>query len=528
MTSHAQDSPLLSWTGGVESLLDGVNVWLNVYDQDMNLVFWNTTAETISGYTRQEVQDNHEIWEWLYPDPSYRNTVTERAVALLKTDSELDGFETNILCRDGSRKTISWSSRTLMDAEGSIQGAITFGRDVTDRKSAEEALHKAHKELSVLYNVASETSGTIGLSTILDRSLAQVLPALAARKGIIHLWDDELEDLKVAAYHGLAESSVSELADYSSGGGIIRQVFETEAPIALPNIISILENAPTNIPSKMFNAYLGVPMRAKGKLLGVLSILGKAEHEFTEDEIHLVTAVADQIGVAVENAHLYEQSRRLAVSEERRRLARELHDAITQSLYSLTLFAEAGRRSLNNGDIDDTDGYLTDMGSTAHSALREMRLLLHELRPLHLESEGMIEAIQHRIDSVESRVGIKARLERDVELELIPDDEDELYRIIQEALNNTLRHSSATAVTVTITRSTDNPKRPLVSIADDGIGFDLERAYNQGGIGLESMAERCKKLRADFLITSTPGKGTVVSVGLPGPIESPGGETDDQ
>jgi PAS domain S-box-containing protein len=504
--------PAFLWNGLSGPLLDTVNVWLNVYDREMNLIFWNKTAERISGFPRIDVLDNNDVWTWLYPDEVYRTQVMSRAGALLEAESEVDGFETNIRCKDGSEKTLSWSSRTIVDDKGEIRGAITFGRDVTDRKQAEEALQRAHNELSVVYNVASVTSGAIDLETILKRSLEQVLPALKANKGIIHLWDEENHRLRLGAYQGLAEASVSELGTYSTDTGIIGRVFETERPIALPNILAVLDDAPVHVPSRMFNAYLGVPMRAKGKLLGVFSVLGKAERRFTNDEIHLVTAVADQIGVAVENARLYQQSQQLAVSEERRRLARELHDAITQSLYSLTLFAEAGRRSLNSGNLEDTELYLTDLGETAQHSLREMRLLLHELRPLCLESEGMLEAIQQRLDSVERRVGIKALLQAECKADLPAQTEQELYRIIQEALNNALRHASAQSVSVTISEADG---RLVVRITDDGVGFDLERAYNQGGIGLESMSERARSLQATFRIDSADGDGTTVTVTLP-------------
>jgi PAS domain S-box-containing protein len=500
-----------SWDAYSHSIIENVNVWLNVYDKDLNLVFWNAVAEKISGYSRDEVLGHSMVWEWLYPDETYRKFIILRAADLLVGEATIEDWETQILCRNNEVKTIAWNSQAVYDDSDQFQGAITFGYDVTSRKNAEDALKKAHDELSVLLNVASVTSGSIDLDVILRRSLEQVLPIMKSAKGLIHLWQEDAQELHLAAYKGLPDPSVTELLALTIEKGIIGRVFQEEVPISIPNLITELDDAPANVPHRLFHAYLGVPMKAKGHVCGVFSVLGKAEQQFTVDEITLLTSIADQIGVAVENARLYQQSRQLAVSEERRRLARELHDAVTQSLYSLTLFAEAGHRSLQSGDLEDASIYLTELGTTAQSALREMRLLLHELRPLVLESEGLLEAVQRRLDAVERRVGIKARLKGSPQLQLPPHIEQELYRIIQEALNNTLRHAAAQRVSVTIQQIEE---MLAVEIADNGVGFDPEIVRNQGGIGLESMRERAKELGGELQIYSALGEGTTTTIKL--------------
>ena len=497
-----------SWDVFSTSIIENVNVWLNVYDKDLNIVLWNTVAENISGYAREEVLGHSKIWDWLYPDESYRNMIVLRASDLLIGEATVEDWETQILCKNGEVKTIAWNSQELFDDRGQFQGAITFGYDVTGRKNTEEALKKAHSELSVLLNVASVVSGSIDLDDILERALEQILPFMNATKGLIHVWQDEAQALHLAAYEGISEQSVNELLTVHKEkieDGLIGRVFQQEKPKSLPNILKELEDAPEDVPAHLFHSYLGVPIKAKGQVCGVFTVLGKSGQQFTKDEIALLTSIADQIGVAVENDRLYQQSRQLAVAEERRRLARELHDAVTQSLYSLTLFAEAGQRSLHSGDLEDTDTYLTELGATAQSALREMRLLLHELRPLVLESGGLLEAVQRRLDVVERRVGIKARLMGTPQLKLSSRVEQELYRIIQETLNNTLRHAAARTVSVTLNQI---GKLLVVEIADDGLGFDLETADNQGGIGLESIRERVKGLGGKLQICSRPGDGT--------------------
>lgn len=505
--SESNDKPSLPWDGYSSSIIENVNVWLNVYDKNLNILVWNPMAEIISGYTSEEVLGHNNIWEWLYPDEDYKKMIVTRATNKLLGTTTIQDWETQIVCKQGNLKTIAWSSETLYDEDSQFQGAITFGYDVTDRKQTEGALKNAHEELSVLYNVASVASGSLNLDIILKRSLAQVLPIMKSPKGIIHLWHEDSEELRLAAYEGVSKESVSAFMSLFDGDGLIRRVFRKEVPIFVPNVITELKDAPKNVPSRLFHAYLGVPMRAKGRACGVFSVLGKAEQIFSTDEITLLTSIADQIGVAVENARLYQQSRKLAISEERRRLARELHDSVTQSLYSLTLFAEAGQRDLHDGKLDDVSSHLTELGQTAHNALNEMRVLLHELRPLALETEGLLDAIQRRLDAVERKVGIKAYLIADHDLKLPSFVEQELYRIIQEALNNTLRHAFAKSVTVSI-QITDNVL--TVKIADEGVGFDSETATHKGGIGLESMQERAHCLGGELRITSVVGEGVTI------------------
>jgi signal transduction histidine kinase len=213
----------------------------------------------------------------------------------------------------------------------------------------------------------------------------------------------------------------------------------------------------------------------------------------------------------VENARLHEQARALAVVRERERLARELHDSVTQSLYSLTLLAEAGQRLIGAGDRERVEEYLGRLGEIAQQALKEMRLLVHQLRPLVLKREGLVGALQERLDAVEKRAGIDARLLVEGTGVLPAAVEDELYRIAQEALNNALKHAAATLVKVTVRAEAEDVS---LLVEDNGRGFDLQSAGSGGGIGLVSIRERAEKLGGSLKVVSAPGNGTTVSVSL--------------
>jgi signal transduction histidine kinase len=232
---------------------------------------------------------------------------------------------------------------------------------------------------------------------------------------------------------------------------------------------------------------------------------------FDDGDVALLASIADQIGVVVENARLYRQAEQLAVVRERERLARELHDSVTQSLYSLTLLAEASQRLIGAGDWGRVKEYVGRLGEIAQQALKEMRLLVYQLRPLVLKREGLAGALQQRLDAVEKRAGVDARLLVGGTIELPASAEEELYRIAQEALNNALKHGAPASVTVRICA---DERGVVLEVSDDGRGFDLGSIGAEGGMGLVSMRERTEKLGGKLDVKSAPGAGTSVFVSL--------------
>ena len=213
-----------------------------------------------------------------------------------------------------------------------------------------------------------------------------------------------------------------------------------------------------------------------------------------------------------ENVRLRQQTAEAAVIEERNRLSRDLHDSVTQALYSQTLYAEAAARQLDAGMIAPAAEHLRQLRHTAQQALREMRLLIFELRPSALETDGFVAALQARLESVEIRTGLEADVSIDEEIHLTPEMENDLYWIVQEALNNALKSAQAKKVSVSLSRGSN---QTILQIADDGLGFDPGISSTAGGLGLRSMQERAEKLGGKLQIESQPGAGTVVRVEVP-------------
>jgi signal transduction histidine kinase len=194
----------------------------------------------------------------------------------------------------------------------------------------------------------------------------------------------------------------------------------------------------------------------------MLSLSSATPNAFGTRDTTLALGIARQAAVAIENARLHERARQAAVLEERQRLARELHDSVTQALYGISLYAEAAGRPLTGGTTESAIANLQEIRDTAQEALGEMRLLLFELRPPVLQEHGLAAALRARLQAVEARTGVVAEFASEGDRRLALETEQELYRLAQEALNNVLKHAHAARVTSRST-STTRLARPCSS-----------------------------------------------------------------
>ena len=257
------------------------------------------------------------------------------------------------------------------------------------------------------------------------------------------------------------------------------------------------------------HSHVCVPLKVKGIVIGVMSAASDRAGAFDQSDEIILQTLANQASVAIENVRLHEQEKQIAILEERQRLARELHDSVTQSLYGINLYAEAAGGQIAIGQYDQVRQYLTDIQNTAQESLAEMRLLIYELRPPVLKKEGLVGALQNRLYSVENRAGLKTGLKSNLGERLPPDVEEGLYRIALEALNNTLKHARAKSVQISILQ---DRKTVTMEISDDGIGFEPESACREGCLGMISMQQRALVHGWHFTLDSGPGKGTRIRV----------------
>jgi signal transduction histidine kinase len=253
-----------------------------------------------------------------------------------------------------------------------------------------------------------------------------------------------------------------------------------------------------------------VPLHANGDVIGVLQVLDKPGG-FVKDDVRIVNLFANQAAINIEHARLNQQAGQLAVLEERQRLARELHDSIVQSLYSMALYADAAALALAAGKQDVTVNHLQELQDMARIAMHDMRLLIFELHPPVLEQEGLVTALRVRLAAVEARAGLQTKLVAEEERRLPIKIEQELYRIAQEALNNAVKHAGAQHVTIRL-QFTD--AAVCLQVHDDGVGFDPLIARDSGGMGLQSFEARAARVGGRATVESSPGQGTTVTVNI--------------
>ena len=407
-----------------------------------------------------------------------------------------------ILNEEGQIKWVLEQGSGLFAPDGTLLAIEGFISDITERMLAQQILEQRvidrTQKLSALYEMMTVSAEQSDLKTSLRRALSWVLTAVHGQAGCILLLDHTQEWLHLAATAGLSDEFKESIIPASAEDAAWRDIIQSDQAFSYKMGRPFAETD--------FCVHAGLRITARNHLFGILNIWRNTPRKFSESDVALLIAAADQIGTTIENARLRRDNERFLLLDERNRLARELHDAVTQSLYSLTLFAEANQRFAKMEDLDNVRQYSTRIADVAERSLKEMRLLLHNLRPSILQNAGLINALQQRLDSVEKRAGVISQLQFTDDMNLPPHVEETLFHIAEEALNNSLKHAQATAVTISIVQS---GSEITLTILDNGCGFDQSALPDMGGIGLASMEERAHLLGGTFSITSQPGETAV-------------------
>jgi len=265
-------------------------------------------------------------------------------------------------------------------------------------------------------------------------------------------------------------------------------------------------------PHPRMSSFLGVPILAKGRVIAAFYLTDKiGADEFSEDDQAAVEMLAAHAAIAIENARLFERSRELSVVEERTRLARELHDSVSQTLFSISLVAEAAA-TLVDRDAAKAKTQLEGLREMARAATQEMRSLIFELRPADLDAEGLVATLRKHIDVLRRVYPMRIEFKENVAARPPPAVEREVYRIAQEALNNAIKHSQADRIDVEL-----SSRDAMISllVADDGKGFEPKAAELRATkLGITSMEERAESINGVLRIESSEA-GTRVELEVP-------------
>jgi PAS domain S-box-containing protein len=389
--------------------------------------------------------------------------------------------------------------------------------ELAERQLAQEALQRRIEELSALNEIANTISTETDIQTTLEHVAGRVSELFDAQATLITRLDRQHSQVRLLAVSaslplpGLRSEAAFDL----NGVPIFRQVADQNKSLVLigAQASPLIAGMHGLLQTLGTHSLLLVPLRILNDVIGVMTIHNsQVEYEFSGDEIHLAETIASEIATAIENVRLSQQAQMLAVEQERHRLARDMHDSVIQTLYSTVLLASGWRMMAEQGRLDSssTAVHFQQVADQSEQALKEMRLLLFQLRPPDLEKVGLVGAIQQRLDAVERRVSIETSLLTTGESRpLAPRIENELYNITQEALNNALRHAQASSI---IVRLDFYEQCVELAVADNGRGFELDTG--SGGMGLHNMQERAEEIGAVFSVTSAPHQGTKIHIRL--------------
>jgi signal transduction histidine kinase len=354
-------------------------------------------------------------------------------------------------------------------------------------------------------------AGELRLETVLERLVHAAHDLVHARYAALGIPDEDGSGFDQFIHAGMSDALVERLGPLPRTHGMLGAMLADPSPFRTDDVTkdSRFRGWWPDAHPRM-RSFLGVPIVARGDIIGAFYLTDKEGAEgFDESDERLIEVLAAHAAIAIENARLFEASRELSVIEERNRIARDLHDAMTQNLFSLSLTAEAAAKLVQT-DPTRAEAEIRRIRELARETQLELRSLIFELRPAQLDKDGLVSTIHKHLGVLARAHGMKDELRASGEARLGSAVELGLYRIVQEALNNVVRHAHAQSVEVDLDFGDDHV---TVDVRDDGVGFDPSaRAIRERRLGLTSMRERAEELGGSITIDSSPGAGTTVRV----------------
>jgi signal transduction histidine kinase len=387
----------------------------------------------------------------------------------------------------------------------------TLGQEVAQR--TQELAHRA-LQMETSAKVSREITAILDIDRLLARVVELIRQAFECYSVQIFLVDPDTEHLVLHAASGLTGRQLL-------GGGLslplqgrsLNSAAVRRNEALLVNDVSQEPRFWTTEALPHTRSELVIPLRVGERVIGTLDVQMDRLDAFREDDLLVHQSLGDQIAIAIENARLYDRGRELAILEERTRLARELHDSVTQSLFSVHCQAGAVATYLDR-DLERAREELGDLRRTAHGALQGMRALIFDLRPVFLKDGGLAEALRDQVELVRRTGGPELLFEESGSCSLPLPVQEHLFRIAQEALRNAVRHARAERIVVSLATGAECLE---LCVSDDGQGFDPEAltAGKRRSFGLIGFRERVRLLDGSLDIVSGPGQGTQVRVRIP-------------
>lgn len=353
---------------------------------------------------------------------------------------------------------------------------------------------------------AAAVAGQTDLTSVLYTTIETAIDLTGARYGALGVVDEDGK-LMEFLHRGISTAAADKIAHPPEGLGLLGAITRGGEIVRLDEILSHPDSVgfPANHPP--MTSFLGVPVRLGTEIFGNLYLTDK-DGGFTREDEDLVAGLAIVAGAAINTARLQRRLRRLAVVEDRERIARDLHDAIIQDLFAVGLSLQAATQKVVT---DEVKAVITDTVRRLDEAISALRRFIFDLRPPVWSQRDLREEVSELIGHLTAPYKAQTEIVFEGKLDkLSPNIVDDTLQLISEALSNALRHADSERIAIEVGQDRDEL---LVIVSDDGTGFDLEQTTP--GMGLENIRTRAQRAGGEAAITTTPGSGTTVRIRLP-------------
>ncbi|GEM_PF-3269665 len=410
---------------------------------------------------------------------------------------------------DQPQRWVKWSFHGIFDSSGNLAEIQGVGYDITDHQRAQIAEKRQRNLTEAMRNISTVLNSSLDLNDVLERIIDIIHLVVAHDTVNVMLVDDHYAT--VVRSNGYSDHNIRGVMSLKlriPRINHLRYMMETKTELVIPNIETYPDSC-LGIPELCWvKSYVGAPIISEDQVIGFLNLESMTPHYFELEHAELVRAFANHAAIAIRNAQLYEQAQRVAIIEERQRLARELHDAVSQTLFSANMIADS-LPLMWQKQPDSVFGQLRLLRQQTQLAMSELRAMLFELRPQTLADADMRQLLEQLVQSFGSRGLVDSSLivdDEDIEIELAV--KIAFYRIAQEAINNAIQHARADHIEV---KFVADGQRYWLSIKDNGQGFDT-KVQRPGHMGLYIMQDRASSINADLTVKSETNIGTTIQV----------------
>ena len=500
------------------ALIDHSSDMITLQGRDGVISYVSPSTSRLLGYAPSDLL-GRSLLDAVHPDD--QTWLQPRFEDLVEQPGAVMTARYRIRHKSGAWRWIEATYTNLLE-EPAVGAVVINRRDVSVEVEAQQLLEQRvverTRQLESLYQADETLYRSLRLDDVLQALADVSADILRVDKSTVMVPDRAGGPLTVRATRGFLQLQLQPQGTPArltpaAEEGIISEMVRTAEPLAVGDIRADPQASSglrEFLDSEGVRALLSVPIIADDRVFAIFTVYYNAPHDFSEEEQRLLQALAHRAGLAIENARLYEAARGMAALEERQRLARELHDSVSQALYAIGLNTAAARQE-RAADSERRDRLLGDVIGLAEAGLTEMRALIFELRPESLEQEGLVGALKKQAAAVQARHRLVVNTSLSPEPEAPLATKEVLYRVAQEALHNVAKHARAQSVDLTLEMHSGDL---VLRVSDNGKGFDPTGSF-PGHLGLCSMRERVGAVGGSLEIDSAPGKGTRICVRVP-------------